>query len=146
MNSDDATTPASDVRTGRRSCHKVVYVEDSTSNIALIQALLADFGHVELLTALTAEIGIELVRAHAPAVVIMDINLPGMSGFEALRRLRERPETAHIPVIALSVEATFRDTRRGELAGFYRYLTKPVKVDELIAILEKLLPAPGSVG
>jgi CheY-like chemotaxis protein len=76
-------------------------------------------------------------------VVIMDINLPGMSGFEATRLLHEWPETRHIPVIALSAAAMVRDADRIERAGFYRYLTKPVKVDALAEILEELLtPAP----
>jgi len=73
----------------------------------------------------------------------MDINLPGMSGFEALRRLREWPETQDIPVIALSAAAMDRDKKRAEQAGFFRYLTKPVRVDELIDVLETLLmPEP----
>jgi PAS domain S-box-containing protein len=122
--------------------YKIVYVEDNPSNVAFMQALLGAFERVELLTAPTAEIGIELVRAHQPAVVIMDINLPGMSGFEATRQLREWPETAHIPIIALSAAAMLRDTKRGEQAGFVRYLTKPVKVDELTSLLETLLTAP----
>jgi PAS domain S-box-containing protein len=121
--------------------YRIIYVEDNPSNVAFMQALLGSFDRVELLTAPTAEIGIELVRAHRPAVVIMDINLPGMSGFEAMRLLREWPETAEIPVIALSAAAMPRDTKRGELAGFVRYLTKPVKVDELTTLLETLLLA-----
>ena len=124
--------------------YKIIYVEDNPSNVAFMQALLGGFEHVELLTAPTAEIGIELVRGHRPAVVIMDINLPGMSGFEAMRLLREWPETTNIPVIALSAAAMPRDTKRGEQAGFVRYLTKPVKVDELTSLLETLLAAaPG---
>ena len=119
--------------------HKVVYVEDNPSNIAFMRELMDDLRAVELLTAPTAEIGLELVRAHQPAVVIMDINLPGMSGFEALRRLRESPETRDIPVIGLSAAAIVGDTKRAKEAGFYRYLTKPVKVDELTAVLEELL-------
>ena len=117
----------------------VVYVEDNPSNIAFMQELIADIERVELITAPTAEIGIELVRAHLPDVVLMDINLPGMSGFEALRRLREWPETRDIPVIALSAAAMDRDRKRAEEAGFLRYLTKPVRVDELIAELEALM-------
>ena len=101
--------------------------------------LLGDFERVELATAPTAEIGLELVRARRPDVVIMDINLPGMSGFEATRKLREWPETRNIPVIALSAAAMVRDANRVTDAGFYRYLTKPVKVDELAAVLEELI-------
>lgn len=69
----------------------------------------------------------------------MDINLPGMSGLDALRALRARPDLKHIPVIALTAAASERDKARGLQAGFYRYLTKPVQVDELIAALETLI-------
>jgi len=71
--------------------------------------------------------------------VLMDINLPGMSGIEAKRRLSEHPETRGIPVIALSAAALPGDTARANSAGFARYLTKPVKVDELTAALEETL-------
>src|SRR5678815_203168 len=101
--------------------------------------LLGDLPGVELLTAPTAEIGLDLIRAHLPAVVIMDINLPGMSGFDAVQRLREWDETRAIPVIGLSAAALARDTSRAKEAGFYRYLTKPVQVDELTETLERLL-------
>ncbi len=117
----------------------IVYIEDNPSSIAFMKDLLGDFERVDLATAPTAEIGIELVRARRADVVIMDINLPGMSGFEATRRLREWPETAAIPVIALSAAAMVRDATRVDDAGFYRYLTKPVKVDELARVLEELL-------
>ncbi len=121
------------------SRHTIVYVEDNPSNIAFMRALVEDLPSVELLTAPTAEIGIELIRAHRPAVVIMDINLPGISGFEAVRRLRESPETRDIPVIGLSAAASQNDATRAKEAGFYRYLTKPVKVEELTRALEELL-------
>jgi PAS domain S-box-containing protein len=117
----------------------IVYIEDNPSNIAFMEDLLADFERVELLTAPTAEIGIELVRARHPNIVIMDINLPGMSGFEATRKLAAWPETRDIPVIALSAAAMIRDAARVAGAGFYRYLTKPVKVDELTRVLDELL-------
>ena len=69
----------------------------------------------------------------------MDIHLPGMSGFEATERLREWPETRDIPIVALSAAAMVRDKTRIDGAGFYRYLTKPVQVDELASVLEALL-------
>jgi PAS domain S-box-containing protein len=122
--------------------YRVVYIEDNPSNIAFMADLIADFERVDLITAPTAEIGIELVRARQPHLVIMDINLPGMNGFEATRRLRELPETRAIPIVALSAAAMVQDRARVADAGFYRYLTKPVKVDELAAVLEELL-APG---
>ena len=94
----------------------------------------------EVLAAFTnAETAEDELPAWQPDIVIMDINLPGMSGFEATRRLREWPETREIPVVALSAAAMIRDKGRVNEAGFYRYLTKPVKVDELAAVLEELL-------
>ncbi len=121
--------------------HVIVYVEDNPSNIAFMQDLLADFARVELITAPTAEIGIELVRARKPDIVIMDINLPGMSGVEASRLLAQSPETRGIPIIALSSTAMTSDAARMAGARFYRYLAKPVKVAELVATLEGLLDA-----
>jgi PAS domain S-box-containing protein len=122
--------------------HLIVYIEDNPSNIAFMEDLMADFDRVQLVTAPTAEIGLELIRARKPRIVIMDINLPGVSGFEATRRLAEWPETKDIPVVALSAAAMVRDKSRVSEAGFYRYLTKPVKVDELVAVLEELLQTP----
>jgi len=123
--------------------HTVVYVEDNPSNIAFMRDLMSDLPSVELLTAPTAEIGIELIRSRMPKLVIMDINLPGMSGFDAVDQLRAWPETRHIPVIGLSAAALAKDTLRAKDAGFERYLTKPVKVAELTRALEELLGTDG---
>ena len=121
----------------------IVCIEDNPSNIAFMKDLLADFERIELVAAPTAEIGIEVVRALRPHAVLMDINLPGMSGFDATRQLREWPETRDIPVIALSAAATIKDTARVRDAGFHRYLTKPLKVDELAEVLGELLVPRG---
>jgi PAS domain S-box-containing protein len=118
--------------------HRVVYIEDNPSNIAFMQDLLSDY-RIDLDLAPTAEIGLELVRTLRPAVVIMDVNLPGMSGIAAAKLLREWEETRHIPVIGLSAAAMIDDTARVRSAGFYRYLTKPVQLDELTQTLEEIL-------
>jgi CheY-like chemotaxis protein len=117
----------------------VVYVEDNPSNIAFMEDMLADLDRVQLLTAPTAEIGLALIRAHHPQAVIMDINLPGMSGIDAMKELQRSEDTKDIPVIALSAAAMVADARRVSAAGFYKYLTKPVQVDELMSVLEELL-------
>jgi CheY-like chemotaxis protein len=117
----------------------VLYVEDNPANVTFMKDLLSSFENIHLSTASTAEIGVELAREHHPQVILMDINLPGMSGVEALRALRAAPETKDIPVIALTAAASERDRQRGIQAGFYRYITKPVKVDELLSALEALL-------
>ncbi len=125
--------------TGSR--HKIIYIEDNPSNIAFMRELINDLAAIELLVAPTAEIGLELVRAHLPDVVIMDINLPGMSGIDATAQLARWSETKDIPVIALTAAALPKDAARGRDSGFYRYLTKPVKVQELMTVLEELLVA-----
>jgi PAS domain S-box-containing protein len=120
----------------------ILYVEDNPANITFMRDLVSTIDNVDLLTAPTAELGLELARARHPDAVVMDINLPGMSGLDALRLLRDAPETKDIPVIALTAAASERDRQRGVQAGFYQYLTKPVKVDAFLAALEALLAAP----
>lgn len=142
LSASEPLAPGSALAGAEGPRYTIVYVEDNPPNIAFMQDLLADFERVELLAAPSAELGIELARAHRPDLVIMDINLPGMSGVEALQLLRQWPETRDIPVIALSAAAMIRDAARVSGAGFYRYLTKPVKVDELTATLEELLLKP----
>jgi CheY-like chemotaxis protein len=100
--------------------------------------VVSTYEHVDLIAAPTGELGIELARAHLPQVIIMDVNLPGMSGFEALRVLKNTLETRDIPTIALSAAASERDQQKGIHAGFYRYLTKPVNVDQLVRVLEAI--------
>ncbi len=117
----------------------ILYVEDNQANVVFLRDLLEAFEHIELVVAQTAEEGLELALARRPQVIIMDINLPGMSGIDALRALRLSPDTRDIPVIALTAAASDRDRERGERAGFYRYLTKPVRVDALEEVLEALL-------
>ena len=122
----------------QRVARTIVYVEDNPSNIAFMRGLVSQLDRVSLVCAPTAEVGIELVRAHLPDAVIMDINLPGMSGHEATRKLREWSETKDIPVIALTAAAMASDRKLANQVGFYRYLTKPVKVAELMEALEEL--------
>lgn len=129
------STPRLEGRAGRL----VLYIEDNPANVSFMRDLICDFDRIELATVPTAEMGIEVVRSRKPDLVIMDINLPGMSGLEALGVLRSDPGTAAIPIIALTAAASDRDRQRGTQAGFYRYLTKPVKVDELVSALEALL-------
>jgi PAS domain S-box-containing protein len=120
--------------------HKLVlYVEDNPANIVFMQDLLSSFDSLELVTAANAESGLEVARARHPDVILMDINLPGMSGTDALRELKADALTKDIPVIALTAAASERDRQRGEKVGFYRYITKPLKVDQLLTILEDLL-------
>ncbi|MFA6442483.1 MAG: PAS domain S-box protein [Sterolibacterium sp.] len=117
----------------------VLYVEDNPANLLLVEQLIARRSDLKLLTAIDAYQGIQLARTFLPTVILMDINLPGMSGYGALESLRRDPATAHIPVMALSANAIPRDIERGMEAGFFRYLTKPIKVDEFMAALDVAL-------
>jgi PAS domain S-box-containing protein len=130
---------AESVRSSQSARQLVLYVEDNPSNIALMEDILNDIESIELLTAPTAEIGIEVARARRPDIIIMDINLPGMSGTEAAKRLRTWPETRGIPVVALTAAAMVRDARAISEAGIGRVLTKPVQIDELLATLNEYL-------
>ena len=117
----------------------LLYVEDNPANLMLVEDLIARRPDIRLLTARDGNRGIEIARVSRPDVILMDINLPGISGIEALRMLADDPITAHIPVVALSANAIPRDIAKGLEAGFFRYLTKPIKVNEFMDTLEAAL-------
>jgi len=117
----------------------LLYVEDNPANMALVEELVARRPDLRLLTAADGDVGIELARAYLPEVILMDINLPGISGTEALQVLRNDPATAHIPVVALSANAVPGEIKKGLDAGFFRYLTKPIMVGEFMDTLDAAL-------
>jgi CheY-like chemotaxis protein len=117
----------------------LLYVEDNPANLMLVEDLIARRPDIRLLSARDGNRGIEMARTSLPDAILMDINLPGISGVTALRILGEDPATAHIPVIALSANAMSRDIEKGLEAGFFRYLTKPIKVNEFMETLDATL-------
>ncbi|OGI47413.1 MAG: hybrid sensor histidine kinase/response regulator [Candidatus Muproteobacteria bacterium RBG_16_65_34] len=117
----------------------LLYVEDNPANLMLVQDLIARRPDIRLLSAADGDRGIEIARAARPDVILMDINLPGISGIQALKILRADPATAHIPVVALSANAIPRDIEKGLEAGFFRYLTKPIKVNQFMDTLDVAL-------
>jgi CheY-like chemotaxis protein len=117
----------------------LLYVEDNPANLALVEQLIARRSDLRLLTAVNGTLGIEVARTSRPDVILMDINLPGINGIEALTILREDPATAHIPIIALSANAMPRDIKKGLEAGFFYYLTKPIKVNEFMDTIDVAL-------
>jgi PAS domain S-box-containing protein len=133
-----ATNPEAQVPHGA-PVRTLLYVEDNPANLKLIEQLIARRPDMRLLTARDGDLGIALARANRPEVILMDINLPGIGGIEALRILRADPDTAHIPIVALSANAMPRDIEKGLRAGFFRYLTKPIKVDEFMQTLDVAL-------
>src|SRR5882762_3375429 len=116
--------------------HTLLYVEDNPANLKLVEQIIARHPDMRLLTAVNGNVGIKLARDNQPEVILMDINLPGISGIQALKILREDPVTAHIPVVALSANAMPSDIKKGLKAGFFRYLTKPIKVNEFMDTLD----------
>jgi CheY-like chemotaxis protein len=127
--------PMTSVQTGA-ALRTLLYVEDNRANMALVAQLVARRDDMRLLSAGDGARGIALARIHQPEVILMDINLPGINGIQALKILQEDPATRHIPVIALSANAMPRDIARGLAAGFFRYLTKPIKIDEFMVTLD----------
>jgi CheY-like chemotaxis protein len=117
----------------------LLYVEDNRANMQLVEQIIARRPDLRLLSAGDGTRGIALARIHLPEVILMDINLPGISGIQALKILRDDPATAHIPVLAISANAMPRDIERGLEAGFFRYLTKPIKVNEFMEALDLAL-------
>jgi CheY-like chemotaxis protein len=117
----------------------VLYIEDNPANLALVRQLIARRSDIRLLTAVDGSDGIDVARASRPEMILMDINLPGISGIEALKILRLDPATAHIPIVALSANAMPRDIKKGLEAGFFYYLTKPIKVNELMDTVDVAL-------
>ncbi|WP_062067471.1 PAS domain-containing hybrid sensor histidine kinase/response regulator [Cellvibrio sp. OA-2007] len=122
----------------QRPC-KVLYVEDNPTNIRLLQQIFARYPQLELDIAEEAFLGIYKARSTRPDLVILDINLPGMDGYEVLSVLKNDPDTRAIPVIGLSANAMPYDVERGRTAGFYDYLTKPVDIHRLIDVFNLLL-------
>ncbi len=117
----------------------LLYVEDNPANLMLVEQIIEGHPHLRMMSARDANLGIAFARTFLPEVILMDINLPGISGLEALHILHADPATAHIPVIAISANAMLRDIEKGLEAGFFRYLTKPIKVNEFMSALDDAL-------
>ncbi|MEQ6342460.1 MAG: CHASE3 domain-containing protein [Gammaproteobacteria bacterium] len=124
---------------GNAPLRTLLYVEDNPANLMLVEHIIEDHPQLRMLSARDGNRGIALARTYQPEVILMDINLPGISGIQALKILREDPVTAHIPVLAISANAMPRDIEKGLAAGFFRYLTKPIKVNEFMEALDMAL-------
>ncbi len=121
------------------AAHTLLYIEDNPANLRLVRKIISTHTRLLMFDARTAEEGLNIVAAHCPDLILLDINLPGMNGFEALRRLRDNPATRDVPVVAISANAMERDIKKGLAAGFTDYLTKPLDIPKLLALLDTLL-------
>ncbi len=120
----------------------ILYVEDNQANLKLVEQLIARRPDLRLLSASTGMAGITLARAQRPDMILMDINLPDISGIESMKLLRDDPATAHIPVVAISANAMPHDIEKGLRAGFLWYLTKPINVTEFMDTINTALDGP----
>lgn len=119
-----------------RNKQVIVYVEDNAANVELIKQIMIHRPQTRLLTALTPDDGLELIRQHHPDLILLDINLPGMSGFEVLNRIRQLPACAATPVIAVTARAMPDDVETGLKAGFSAYLTKPLDIEQFLKTID----------
>ena len=133
----EATKLASDSH--KSAIRTVLYVEDNPANLELVEQLIARRPDLRMLSAADGNLGIEFARAHLPDVILMDINLSGISGIDAMKYLHADPLTKHIPIIAVSANAIPNDIEKGLAAGFFNYVTKPIKVREFMEALDHAL-------
>jgi CheY-like chemotaxis protein len=122
----------------------LLYVEDNLANLSLVETILLSRPGWRTVPALQGQLGVELAREHLPDLVLLDLHLPDIPGAEVLRRLRADPRTARIPVVVVSADATASSLERLRHAGADAYLTKPLDVDEFLAVVERFLPPPGA--
>ncbi|SFC44090.1 PAS domain S-box-containing protein [Marinospirillum celere] len=118
---------------------RVLYIEDNAANLRLVRSILSRISNLQLLEAHQAELGLELAQAHQPDLILLDINMPGMDGYQLMRVLKQHPQLKRIPVIAVCANAMPRDIERGREAGFAEYITKPIQVPLFIASVERWL-------
>ena len=113
----------------------LLYIEDNPANLQLVEELITRRPDLRLLSAADGNLGIELAREFLPEMILMDINLPGINGIEVMKLLRNDPATAHIPIVALTANVVPSDIKKGLDAGFFRYLTKPIVINEFMDAL-----------
>ena len=133
--------PQSDVAATAHPVHQyqILYIEDSQSNIKLIRRALAKKPHIKLITAEHPEFGIQVARQEKPDLLLLDINLPEMDGYQVLEIVRQTAELQELPIFAITANAMPEDIERGTQAGFNEYLTKPLNIKYLHELLDQYL-------
>ena len=118
---------------------KILYIEDNPANLKMVEHLIRRRPNLTLISALNPVLGLELASAHYPDLILLDIQLPDMDGYQVLKRLQADEQTRNTPVIAISANAMPRDIKRGEAAGFVEYLTKPINAKQFMQVLDQTL-------
>jgi PAS domain S-box-containing protein len=119
---------------------RILYIEDNFSNVTLVDQMLAERPALELMTAMQGRVGLELARQHAPDLILLDLHLPDMPGWEVLAQLKSDQITRHIPVVVISADATTPQIKRLLSAGARAYLTKPLDISEFFRVVDEALP------
>lgn len=130
---------AIEAASGDEHRHTVLYIEDNPANLRLVAQILGRNRQVQLITAHNPELGLELVSSRRPELILLDINLPGMDGYQVLTVLRSMDSAKKTPVIAISANATALDIEQGMTAGFDQYITKPIDVMRFLEVVERFL-------
>jgi CheY-like chemotaxis protein len=117
----------------------VLYIEDNLANLHLVETVLSRMGHIEVLTAMQGQLGVELARTHAPDLILLDLHLPDMDGEDVARVLLADDATRAIPIVVLSADAYSSVRRRLLAMGVDAYVTKPFDVAKMIELVERLL-------
>jgi CheY-like chemotaxis protein len=131
------SSPGSDPATDRR--WELLCIEDNPANLRLIERTFERRDDIRLLTASAPVEGLELAAARRPALILLDINLPEMDGYDVMQCLQENPATRDIPVVAVSANAMPSDLARGQAAGFQDYLTKPLDLERLLQVVDGII-------
>jgi hypothetical protein len=118
------------------SMHTVLYIEDNPENMRLVTRIMKHRPNIKLLTAMSGQEGLDICQLEKPHLILLDINLPLMDGYELLKKLRQNETTRQIPVIAVSANAMNSDIERGLSAGFAEYITKPINVRKLLDAID----------
>jgi CheY-like chemotaxis protein len=123
----------------------ILYVEDNLSNLTLIEQLLADESPLELISAMQGQMGLDLAREHLPDLILLDLHLPDVPGWDVLHQLKRDDKTRHIPVVIISADATPHQIKRLMAAGAHTYLTKPLDVGEFLRVIEEAMTPVAAV-
>jgi CheY-like chemotaxis protein len=119
---------------------RILYVEDNVANLALVRKVLEHRGAYEVVGAATGEDGLELALADPPALVLLDLDLPGIDGISLAKLMRAEPKLEGVPIVALSAGVMKREREQSLAAGCACFLEKPFDIAELRAVVQKILP------
>lgn len=122
-----------------KNINTVLYIEDNCASLRIVADILHKQSNILLLSAMDGEYGLELANEYLPELILLDINLPKMNGYEVLEKLKSNPETKNIPTIAFTADAMLKDVERGLKAGFKDYITKPIVLNLFIESIRKVL-------